>query len=87
MKKDSMYLGEVWEEWGDDINYFFTQDISKAMSFFKYELTSEQGAPKYLWDDINKKSISTVKEMCEFFDGEMVEIAKQITWKETCRIV
>lgn len=75
------YLEDVWEEWGEDINYSFTDDLSRAMMFSEYFLESNIGAPKYLWDDLNKKVIRSLKEMCEFFNAEMVMVKKTTTWR------
>jgi len=82
MKAGSLYLEDVWEEWEDDINYSFTEKLSKAMKFYEYNLTSEWGAPKYLWNNVAEKNIKTLEEMCEFFNGEMIKVAMKTIWKE-----
>lgn len=82
MKKGNKYFEDVWEECEDDINYTFTDNLSRAMTFSEYRLTSDVGAPKYLWDDKQEKIVKSIKDMCKMFDGRMVKIVKRTEWAE-----
>lgn len=86
MKCAEGYLDSVEEDFDTDINYTFTDRLEEAMTFYKYQLNATDfGAPKYLWDPKKKKSVTTVREMCEMFDGEMVEVLETTTWQEVPR--
>lgn len=80
LKVGDLYLEDVWEDFNNEENYCFTENLSEAMPF--YRLDEFSSAPKYLYDYKNNKSINTINEMCEFFNGKMVEVSKTIIWKE-----
>lgn len=74
------FLEDVWEEWEDAINYSFTDDPLRAWKF--KDMSSS--TPKYLWDEINEKSIDTISEACKYFNGDLVtyEVKTILTLKE-----
>lgn len=83
LKVKNSYLQSVWEEWEEDINYSFTENLSEAMNFSEWELESHHGAPKYLWNEKEKKTIHTLEEACKYFGGKMKKVSKVITWNES----
>lgn len=76
LKTDRGYFEDAWEEYGDVENFSFTDNIEGAYEFIGGLTPSWGNAPKYLWNDVIGKPINNLKEVQEYFGGEIIKVTK-----------
>lgn len=86
LKTDRGYFCDAWENYDDAENFNFTDDIEEAYQFVGGLTPSWGNAPKYLRNDIKNKPINNLKQMHEYFGGEILTITKTEITKITFQI-